>query len=89
MTASAPPSAKGDPKPGNFLRAIVERDLEAGVHAGRRFAQSQTPRSSFRANQQRTTEELLDARELRPRSRARARLTLLRPRYYRHERRLM
>ena len=38
MTASAPPPAKGDLKPGNFLRAIVERDLEAGTHAGRRFA---------------------------------------------------
>ena len=39
MTASAPP-AKGDPRPGNFLRAIVERDLEAGTYAGRRYAGS-------------------------------------------------
>ena len=38
MTATAPPPAKGDPKPGNFLRAIVERDLDADAHAGRRFA---------------------------------------------------
>ncbi len=39
MTASAPPP-KGEPRPGNFLRAIVERDIEAGTYAGRRFAGS-------------------------------------------------
>ncbi|MDE2160891.1 MAG: glutamine--tRNA ligase, partial [Burkholderiales bacterium] len=25
------------PKPSNFLRGIIERDLETGAHAGRRF----------------------------------------------------
>ena len=25
-------------KPGNFLRAAIERDLESGTYAGRRFA---------------------------------------------------
>jgi len=33
---SAPP--KDEIKPGNFLRAIIERDLEAGTYAKRRFA---------------------------------------------------
>ncbi len=27
-------------KPGNFLRAVIERDLEAGSYAARRFAGS-------------------------------------------------
>ena len=27
-------------KPGNFLRAVIERDLEAGTYASRRFAGS-------------------------------------------------
>ena len=29
---------KDEPKAGNFLRAIIERDLETGTYAGRRFA---------------------------------------------------
>ena len=29
------PPAKEDPKPSNFLRTIIERDLAAGVHQGR------------------------------------------------------
>ena len=32
------PTADDDPKPSNFLRAIIERDLEAGTYAGRHFA---------------------------------------------------
>jgi glutaminyl-tRNA synthetase len=31
----APPPAKDTPKPSNFLRTIIERDLEAGLHQGR------------------------------------------------------
>ncbi|MDP1693420.1 MAG: glutamine--tRNA ligase/YqeY domain fusion protein [Burkholderiaceae bacterium] len=31
-------AAKNDPKPSHFLRAVIERDLEAGVYAGRHFA---------------------------------------------------
>ena len=27
-----------NPKPSNFLRAVIERDLEAGTYAGRHFA---------------------------------------------------
>jgi Radical SAM superfamily len=72
----------GDPEPlaacGNCL----------GV-SGRVFRQAQAPRAEFRALQQRTTEELLDPRRLKPPSRVRQRLTLLRPQYYLHERRLM
>ena len=37
MTAHPPPVAD-EARPGNFLRAVVERDLEAGTYAARRFA---------------------------------------------------
>ena len=42
--AKAPKTAKAEaaasPKPGNFLRGIVERDLEAGTYASRHFGGS-------------------------------------------------
>ena len=31
------PKAISAPKPGNFLRGIIERDLEAGTYASRHF----------------------------------------------------
>jgi hypothetical protein len=34
----AHPPQEDSSKPGNFLRAIIERDLEAGTYAGRHFA---------------------------------------------------
>nr|MCU0964705.1 glutamate--tRNA ligase family protein [Burkholderiaceae bacterium] len=36
---SSPPKEEAA-KPGNFLRAVIERDLEAGTYAPRRFAGS-------------------------------------------------
>ena len=38
MATDAPPNPA--PKAANFLRGIIERDLEAGTHAGRRFGGS-------------------------------------------------
>jgi glutaminyl-tRNA synthetase len=37
---SETPSKEEAPKPSNFLRAVIERDLAAGTYAGRRFAGS-------------------------------------------------
>jgi glutaminyl-tRNA synthetase len=38
--SEAPKNSAATPKPSNFLRSIIERDLEAGVFAGRSFAGS-------------------------------------------------
>ena len=39
MTAPASPAPE-DHKPGNFLRAVIERDLAAGTYATRHFGGS-------------------------------------------------
>jgi cyclic pyranopterin phosphate synthase len=57
--------------------------------AGRSVPQSQTARSAFRSLQARPTAELLDVERLRPPAWTEQRLRKLRPRYYRHERRLI
>jgi hypothetical protein len=84
-----------DPDLGSRLRDYLADPEPLGAcrnclgTAGRRFAQTQTTRAAFRGHQQLATEELLDRRLLEPPPRVRARLAMLSPRYYRHERRLM
>jgi hypothetical protein len=84
----------GEPDLGERLRAYLGEGEPLGAcrnclgSSGKRFPQGQTGRSEFRSHQRRTTEELVDRRELRPPSRMRNRLRRVSPAYLR-ERRLL